>query len=63
MNESIKKPKETAAKDDLKGPFLTENGKSQITGQQGPIPFIFSQLGDAIAIAGKQIKVQKITIL
>tara|TARA_Y100001968_G_scaffold238391_1_gene221729 strand:+ start:216 stop:392 length:177 start_codon:yes stop_codon:yes gene_type:complete len=39
----------------LQGGFSSEKGNNKITGQHGVIPFIFSQSGDAIINAGKQI--------
>jgi len=45
------------------GEFLSENGNNQINGQQGEIPFIFSQSGEPIANAGKQTKEKKINNL
>ena len=58
INESIKIPKAIAAIEDLKGPFLIENGNSQITGQHGEIPLIFNQSGEIITNDGKQIIVK-----
>ena len=59
VKESIKIPNRIEHIDDFQGLFLIENGNNQITGQQGDIPFIFSQSGDAIIKAGKQIAVKK----
>ncbi len=59
INESIKIPKVIAAIEDLKRPFLIENGNSQITGQHGAMPLIFNQSGEIITKDGKQIIVKK----
>ena len=60
IKESIKIPNIIATKVDLIGEFFSEKGNNQITGQHGDIPFIFSQSGDEIIKAGKQIAVKKI---
>ena len=57
---TIKTPNIIEAIADFKRPFFSENGNNQITGQQGDIPFILSQSGDAIKKAGKQIAEKKI---
>ena len=56
----MKIPKTNAAIAALNGLLLSENGNNQITGQHGVIPFILSQSGEIIVIAGKQIAVKNI---
>tara|TARA_B100000579_G_scaffold303570_1_gene253428 strand:- start:219 stop:395 length:177 start_codon:yes stop_codon:yes gene_type:complete len=46
--------------EDLKGLLFNEKGNKKITGQQGVIPFILSQLGDIIIKAKTQKLVKKI---
>ena len=58
VNESIKIPREIATIIDFLEPYESEKGNKPITGQQGLIPFILSQLGDKIAHIGKQIIVR-----
>ena len=58
VKESIKIPNDIAAIEALHGPFSRETGNSQITGQQGIIPFIFSKSGVAITSNGKQAAVK-----
>ena len=45
VKESTKIPNNRATKAAFQGLFLSENGKSKITGQHGVIPFIFNQSG------------------
>ena len=58
----MKIPNIIATKIDLRGRCLRENGNNQTTGQQGAIPFIFSQSGDAIIKNGKHIAVKNTNI-
>ena len=60
VKESTKIPVIIAAEAALQGGFLRENGNNKITGQHGLIPFIFSQSGDIIIKADKQIIIKKI---
>ena len=58
VKESTKIPNKIEAIADLHRLFLSEKGRSQTTGQQGDIPLIFNQSGEAIIKAGKQIAVK-----
>ena len=60
VKESMKTPNKIPAIADFQGEFLSVNGNNQTTGQHGDIPFIFSQSGETIIKAGRQIIVKKI---